>query len=246
MALLSAGEFPFGTWQYVETIVGLLIAIAIGWAGARLVRRRPGAGPRATWALAAFLAYAAIVLVARASGAGAWHVWLQRALNGRLLPDMVCVAALLWFIATGLAAPDPEERRIPRVVDLALLVLVGREALPLLAAPDSVAWLVENVGRIVDSPVCAGLTIIGTVLAMAVAALALARITGARVIAPATSVLLAASLFYAFILLGTQTSWQAHMVPGMATHLSLYAAGVITLIERGMLLAALSHESPAK
>ena len=239
IALFSGGDFPFGAWQYVETSVGLLIAIAVGWAGGRLLRRRPGAGKRAIWALAAFVAYAAIILVTRAIGAGGWHEWLWHARYGNLLSNMICAGAMLWFIATSLAAPEDEQRRIPRVVDLALLILVGREALPFITAPGSVASVAENLGMLTNMSVHVALGAIGTIIGMAVTALALARIVGARIIAPATTILLTASLFYAFILLGTQAYWQAYLTPGVASRLSLYAALVVTLIERGMLIAAI-------
>ncbi len=229
MMLFSAGELPFGAWQYAETILGLLIAVAVGWAGVLILRRDPRAMFATYGALGAFLLQRIIFALAGLGRMGGPAVW----------GDAICVAALLWFIATSLSAPDDEERRIPRVVDLALLILVGREALRLAALPSPVVSLAHDVGMLANAPVYVGLTIIGTLLGMGAAALLLARITGARIIAPTTSVLLTASLLYAFILLGTQANWQAQYAPGVATRLSLYAMGVIALIERGMLISAI-------
>ena len=235
MALWSAGEAPFGPLQYAETVAGLVIAVGVGWAGARL-RREPGTG-LAIGALGAFILHRALISLHRGAEA-----WLRVGVASGVLQDMFCAGALIWFVHRSAAGPSPDERKIPPVVDLGLLILVGRDALPLLAPPVGFGSLRQLPQLLQSSPVDVGLGIIGMLLGICALGLALARIGGARIIAPATSALLSASMLYAFILMGTEVGMRAEGVPGVATRLSLYATAIMHLIERGMLLSAVRRK----
>jgi len=230
LAIYSSWQIPFGPLQYAETIAGLLIAIGVGWAGVRLGRDRriwPAVG-----ALGALILHRALISLHWGADA-----WLRVGIESGVLPDIFCAGALIWFIYSS-KAPAPEGRRISRVVDLALLMLVGRDALRLLMPPIGFDELHQIPQLLGSSPVYIGMGILGMVLGIFVCALALARISGARIIAPAASALLGASMFYVFMLLGT-IGMGAGGVPGVATKLSLYAIAVVHLIERGILLSAI-------
>jgi hypothetical protein len=84
------------------------------------------------------------------------------------------------------------------------------------------------------------------VLGMAVLALALARLGGARNLTRPTSTIVAISLFFAFMLLGMPSAGYAGSIPGVATRLSVYVVGIAALIERGLLLSVLNDKHPEK
>jgi hypothetical protein len=164
--------------------------------------------------------------------------WLRAGIASGALQDAFCAAALAWFIHRIAAGPAADDRRVPYVVDLAILILVGRDALMLLTPPVGFGSLDQLPQLLMSSPVAVAMGIIGTLLGIAVCGLALARIAGARTIGRATSVMLSVSMFYAFISMGTEIGTNPGFTAGIATRLSLYVVAVIHLIERGILLSA--------
>lgn len=241
LAMLSLDQVPFGAFQRVEVTLGLLIATAIGWAGVLMLRRDPRAVPLAIGGTSAFVLHRSVFTIAGLAQVDDAEAWLRALIHGGVLPDIACVAALAWFVARTASDPAPDDRRFPRVVDLALLVLVGREALHLMVSPIVPNSLSEVLNNLEAAPIDVVIGGMGMLIGMGAVAVGMARLAGARVIVPATSAVLTASMLYAFILLGTQTAWQSAQISGTATRLSLYAAGVVALVERGLLISALEH-----
>ncbi|MBD3293592.1 MAG: hypothetical protein GF393_11765 [Armatimonadia bacterium] len=232
VALLSMGEVPFGPLQYAEVILAQFISVAAGWAGVLILRRDARGGKLAIGALSALLLHRAAFGLAQGT---------VTMLQSGALGDMVCAGALIWFV---LSDPRPITARVPRAADLALLIMIGREGLQVITPPVSLASLARIPEFFSEWPVQTALGAVSMLIGMAVIALALARLSGARTVRRALGMVIGVSLIYVFVTMGSQTVFLSQQIPGVTTRVSLYVVSIATLIERGILMSVLNDTEP--
>jgi len=172
----------------------------------------------------------ALAAIRRASVASAFSV---------MIPEVMCLAALAWFIViTGRARraerPDTPPRRDPRdpAIILSVLMLLAYHGADLTLLPGRVSTFSRSLLPGASAPANAAVLIVGSIAGIAALGLGLALVARSRWTGPFTIVVLGISMLY---VLATQVLALGTWVPALG---SVGPWAVTSLLERCILIVA--------
>lgn len=252
----GASSFGFAAvyFRHGANLVGLAVAAAAIVVGIGLRKLRPNAPAQARRVLSGIIGYQALLvmgpalvelLLVRGDAIAAMHTGpVALLVCGAALPDILCAAALIWFLGAT-DRPESGDRDeatrspVPLIVTLTILVLLARDGLRVILAPADVYALFSTLSAGFDAPVYAFVMAIGLATSLGSLVLGLARFTGARSLEAPVQVLLVLMLLRLLISFGLPSA--AGFPPGvvgLAMMAGLLLTSVANVAEYGMLLFA--------